>query len=67
MPYIDAVIKEALRLYDPASVLFRRALEDIIVNDNLVIPKVHHQHTCMSCRTSRAYDGRPTALCLMSE
>ncbi len=40
MPYVDAVIKETIRLYDPATVLFRRALEDILVDGNLVIPKV---------------------------
>ena len=40
MPYVDAVIKEVLRLKDPASVVFRRALQDIIIDDNLVIPKV---------------------------
>ena len=40
MPYIDAVIKEHLRLHDPATVLFRRALQDIAVGADLVIPKV---------------------------
>ena len=40
MPYIDAVIKECLRLHDPATLLFRRALQDIAVGENLVIPKV---------------------------
>jgi len=40
MPYIDAVIKEVIRLHDPATLVFRRALEDIVVDDNLVIPKV---------------------------
>ena len=40
MPYIDAVIKECLRLHDPATLVFRRALQDIAVGDNLVIPKV---------------------------
>ncbi|KAL3151907.1 hypothetical protein ABBQ32_001038 [Trebouxia sp. C0010 RCD-2024] len=39
MPYIDAVIKECLRLHDPATVVFRRALQDIPVGDNVVIPK----------------------------
>lgn len=39
MPYIDAVIKECLRLHDPATLLFRRALQDIPIGDNLVIPK----------------------------
>lgn len=39
MPYIDAVIKECLRLHDPATLVFRRALQDIAVGDNLVIPK----------------------------
>ena len=40
MPYTDAVIKECLRLHNPAATLFRRALEDIHVDNNLVIPKV---------------------------
>ena len=40
MPYIDAVIKECLRLHDPATLVFRRALQDIAVGDGLVIPKV---------------------------
>ena len=46
MPYVDAVIKETIRLYDPATVLFRRALEDILVDGNLVIPKVRASSHC---------------------
>ena len=46
MPYIDAVIRECLRLHDPATLVFRRALQDIAVGENLVIPKVggHQTH-----------------------
>jgi len=46
MPYVDAVIKETIRLYDPATVLFRRALEDILVDGNLVTPKVRVSSHC---------------------
>ena len=46
MPFVDAVIKETIRLYDPATVLFRRALEDILVDGNLVIPKVCNSSHC---------------------
>jgi cytochrome P450 len=55
MPYVDAVIKETIRLYDPATVLFRRALEDILVDGNLVIPKVRgSSHCAMQLFTHRA-------------
>jgi len=55
MPYVDAVIKETIRLYDPATVLFRRALEDILVDGNLVIPKVcGSSHCAMQLFTHRA-------------
>lgn len=72
MPYVDAVIKETIRLYDPATVLFRRALEDILVDGNLVIPKVRvssHCATAMQLFTDWArgeggWDKKYTALLL---
>ena len=39
MPIADACIKEILRLHDPATLVFRKALQDIQVGDKL-IPKV---------------------------
>jgi cytochrome P450 len=39
LPYTQAVIKETLRLYPPALLIMRRALEDLDLGDGNVIPK----------------------------
>lgn len=62
MPFVDAVIKETIRLYDPATVLFRRALEDILVDGNLVIPKgwTIQLHLAGSQRNIKAFEANAT-------
>ena len=48
MPVADACIKEVLRLHAPATLVFRKALQDIPVGDK-IIPKVS-QLTVVSLR-----------------